>query len=100
MAEISHYKISKATNGYIVQMVSRYGADGEPEVFTDFVDAIKHLSGVMGEHNFAETVRQARDLTQSLTAFCAMAVAPQLKAIEAKVNPGVENLVEKDEIQF
>lgn len=86
--------IQRAANGFIVQAINDYANfTGSPEVFATFEDAVACLAGHLGQKKFSETVKKSQALTDSLTEFAALAVAPQLLAIEARMNPGVENLV-------
>lgn len=89
------YSISKAKNGYVIQKVGCYSNEGEPEIFIDFADAIAFLSEGLGEKRFSETIKGSQVMAEAMTNFCKIAVAPSLKAIEVRLNPGIENVVSK-----
>jgi len=93
-------QIKKAKNGYIVQEVGAYGANGDPEIFSDYGDAVEALSMRFGETAFGTTVKQSQAMAEAMTQICSSAVAPKLLAIEAKIKPGIENFVSDDEIEF
>lgn len=86
--------IRRATNGFIVQGHSTYGVEGDPEIFPTYEDAIESISKALGETSFGDTLKHASAMTRALTNLCEVAVAPKLLAIEARVVPGVENLVD------
>ena len=89
-------KITCAQNGFILQQMTPYGADGQPEVFSTFEDAICVIAKTFEQRDFSETLKESQSLSRSLTNFVAASVAPKLLAIEAKVNPGVENVVNEE----
>lgn len=96
----AYIKIQKAANGYLAQQITRYGSDGEMEIFPTFVDLMVGIAEGFGEHGAVATLRESERLSESLSAFISAAIAPKLLAIEAKVNPGIENIVDDDPIKF
>lgn len=95
------YQISNAKNRFILQARSEYGSDsGAPEIFPTFTELVERVANGFGENAFAETVRKSQEMAAAMAAICHSAVAPQLKAIEARVNPGVENVVDDDTPPF
>lgn len=90
----AYIKLQKAANGYIATQITSYGNDGSPEIFPTFLDVVIGVAEAFGEANVVATLRESDRLSESLSAFISAAIAPQLLAIEAKVNPGIENIVE------
>lgn len=100
MKELPKLIIQKVSNGFIVGEWGGYSDLSKQQVFTCFGDAIRYVSEMLGEKEFASTVIDASALTASLQKLCETAIAPKLLALEAKVNPGIENVVEKDNLPF
>lgn len=97
MSVLNRVGIQRAKNGFVVQGINDYANfTGEPEIFATFGEAVAKQSELLGETEFARTICQSQALSQSLSEFVAVSVAPKLLAIEAKVNPGIENVVGDD----
>jgi hypothetical protein len=93
--------IDKVNGGYLLQPVnSYYSAYGEPSIVTDFMTLVKLLADRFKEEDFSRTIESSQALTKVFAEFITCSVAPQLKAIECKVNPGLENVVDDDDIKF
>lgn len=92
--------IEKVNGGYLAQPVnSYYSAYGQATVYSDFVELIRALAARFGEDDIARTIESSQALTAAFAGFISCTIAPQLLAIESKVNPGVENVV-PDNIEF
>lgn len=89
-------EIRSAENGYIVQESNNYGTTGEPEIFNSFEDVVKRLAELSGETEFAGVVEHAYNFSRSLAGYIETVSAPRLMAIEAKINPGSENIVNEE----
>ena len=99
MAEMHNIGIQKAANGYVIQQINSYASYvGTPQIFSTFEEAIKAVALNFKEEEFANTIEQSQALSKSLTAFVSCSVAPKLLALEGKINPGKENLVDGDDI--
>lgn len=93
--------IGRANNGYVVQGVNDYGSfTGDVRVFADFGMALEEIAKHCKEETFAATIAQSQNLTKALTEFVALSVKPHLLAIESKINPGMENLVDENDPGF
>lgn len=95
--------LSKAQNGYVVGDSDAWGNFSNPLIFNSFEEAIAHVAVQFREKEFASTIRESQAMAKALANFCGAAVAPKLNAIEAKINPGIENVVaveKSDDIPF
>lgn len=91
--------IDKISSGYLIQPLNDYySAYGEATAFSDFISLVKFLSSNFKEEEFERSIEATCALSQAFTAFISCSVTPQLKAIEARINPGVENVVEDEEM--
>lgn len=89
--------IVKAENGYFLQDVSDYwSAYGSPRIFATFEDAISAMAADLGEESFSATIKETTAMASALSQFVGAVLKPQLLAIEAKVTPGIENVVDDD----
>lgn len=91
-------QIAKIDNGYIVGCPDRWGDVSKEISFPDFEAVLGYLAENFGEEELATTFTESRDLVRNLAGICTKVLAPQLQAIEAKVNPGIENLVEDEDV--
>ena len=89
--------VSKAENGYVIQMLNRYGSDGSPIVVLSFIDLVMIFAEAYGEEEFKNTIVETQTLSKAFTGFFDKIISPKLLAIEAKINPGIENLVEDED---
>lgn len=92
--------LKKATNGYLLCHVNQYGNTSGETITTDFIDAIIQMAEACGETQFVGTLRESAAVSQSLEAFFGKVIAPKLTAIEAKINPGIENVVSSEEVKW
>lgn len=90
-------QIEKVENGWIVGIPSAYSNPDKTEIFTSFEDAVARMAERLGQTSFSSTVKQSQNLAHSLMEFCALAVAPKFTAIEARLNPGSENVIDVGE---
>lgn len=90
----SKLQIEKVENGWIVGVPQAYSNPDKTEIFVTFEEAIARMAERLGQTNFSSTVKQSQALAHSLMEFCALAVAPKFQAIEAQLNPGIENVVD------
>lgn len=90
--------LKRAENGYLCELYGPYGADSQAHIFPSFLDAIIAIAEGYGESDFVNTLRETHEVSKALEGFFGKILAPKLLAIEAKLNPGVETIV--DDISF
>lgn len=100
MKENESLELRKAENGYIVTIKSPYGSNESQTIAGDFIDAVTMMAEACNEAAFVATLRENVELSKAMEGFFSKIMAPKLLALEAKVNPGVENVVNADEIPF
>lgn len=87
--------IEKVANGYILQGINDYYSKyGDAEIYPTYEEAILAVSENFNEEGFGATLKESQELSRSLSSFFRKVVKPELLAIEAKINPGVENIVQ------
>lgn len=98
MEQTKEVSILKAANGYMLQGLNIYtNKTGEPEYYPTFLDAVIGLAANFKESEFVDTIKETQAVSVALEGFFGKILAPKLLAIEAKINPGIENLVDSDE---
>lgn len=97
---VSQMTIRRASNGYFLQGYNPIGKDPDPEIFFTFEDTVERLAQHFGETEFAGTIKHSQEMARALTGIVESAIAPKLKAVEVKVNPGIENLVKDSDDCF
>lgn len=90
--------IEKLQNGYVVSKYSGYSDFTDKEICCTFEDAIMRVAERIGERAFASTLVQSQAFAKALVEVCEIAVKPKFQAIEARINPGSENIT--DDISF
>ena len=89
--------IHKLQNGWIVGEPQSYDTPRDATMHVTFEDALVEIANRMGESGYASTVKQAQAMAVSMAEICSLAVAPKLLAIEARLNPGSENVIDLGE---
>lgn len=92
--------IEKLSNGFLVSKYETYGDTSEKKSCLTFCDAVEDVATRLKEEEFASTLKNSQAIATAFGALCVTALAPKLLALEAKVSPGIENLVKDDSISF
>lgn len=88
-------KVTKAENGYILQTSGEY-SDGEPVIFTSVGECFKKMAEDLGEPEFAAAIIEGAAMSTAMGKICEKVLAPQILAINEKINPGIENIVDTE----
>lgn len=94
----SQLVVQRIDNGFLVGIPQSYSAPSEAQYAATFEDAVLNLAQRMGEVGFAATVKQAQAMAAAISEVASVAIAPKLLALNAQMNPGVENLVDKPKV--
>ena len=94
----NHYlQIKKATGGYLLSHTAgAYSGESQPIICPTFVDVLTEVAEFYGEEDFSNTIKETQAVSVALEGFFGKIIAPKLLAIEAKINPGIENLEDDD----
>lgn len=95
--KIEKIVIHKLANGWLVGEPQSYDVPLNATMHVTFEDALIEIANRMGEASYAATVKQAQSMANSMAEICSLAVAPKLLAIEARMNPGSENVISSPE---
>lgn len=100
MSNANKIQITKIDNAYVVGCPDRWGDVSKEVALDDFEAVLGYLAEKFGEEELAATFVESRNMVRSLANICTTVLEPKLAAIEAKVNPGIENVVDSDDEGF